>query len=213
MFLAPRSCENSRMDRQPQSTISYPPSLVFTCSCPMEGKPGEGPEAMDVTFICPAIWPMLLVAILVAMETLLRFMPLLLYMLLLLCWVNCGDVCCCENILWRGEEHSVVKKCPHSLQSDTRGLTWPFVTCCLPCCLVASRSCQESLEKKRCLGPAASSETVCGPCVETAEGSVACPYRQSLRLPVGSYLPQTHRDSSATAQTQLHSKAPSAGKR
>uniref|UniRef100_A0A3B5KHY5 Uncharacterized protein n=1 Tax=Takifugu rubripes TaxID=31033 RepID=A0A3B5KHY5_TAKRU len=73
-------------------------ALVFTCSCPMEGKPGEGPEAMDVTFICPAIWPMLLVAILVAMETLLRFMPLLLYMLLF-CWVNCGDVCCCENIL------------------------------------------------------------------------------------------------------------------
>lgn len=60
---------------------------------------------MDVTFICPAIWPMLLVAILVAMETLLRFMPLLLYMLLLFCWVNCGDVCCCENMLWRGEEH------------------------------------------------------------------------------------------------------------
>lgn len=72
----------------------------------MEGKPGEGPEAMDVTLICPAIWPMLLVAILVAMETLLRFMPLLLYMLLLFCWVNCGDACCCENILWRGEEHN-----------------------------------------------------------------------------------------------------------
>lgn len=68
--------------------------LVFTCSCPMEGKPGEGPEAMDVTLICPAIWPMLLVA----METL-RFMPLPLYMLVLFCWVNCGDACCCENIL------------------------------------------------------------------------------------------------------------------
>lgn len=73
-------------------------SLVFTCSCPMEGKPGEGPEAMDVTLICPAIWPMLLVAMLVAMETL-RFMPLPLYMLVLFCWVNCGDACCCENIL------------------------------------------------------------------------------------------------------------------
>lgn len=70
----------------------------------MEGKPGEGPEAMDVTLSCPAIWPMLLVAMLVAMETLLRFMPLPLYMLLLFCWVNCGDACCCENILWRGEE-------------------------------------------------------------------------------------------------------------
>lgn len=61
---------------------------------------------MDVTLICPAIWPMLLVPILVAMETLLRFMPLLLYMLLLFCWVNCGDACCCENILWRGEEQN-----------------------------------------------------------------------------------------------------------
>lgn len=74
--------------------------MVFTCSCPMEGKPGEGP---DVTLICPAIWPMLLmllVAMLVAMETLLRFIPLPLYMLLLFCWVNCGDACCCENILW-----------------------------------------------------------------------------------------------------------------
>lgn len=73
----------------------------------MEGKPGEGPEAMDVTLICPTIWPMLLmllVAMLLAMETLLRFMPLPLplYMLLLLCWVNCGDACCCENILGRG---------------------------------------------------------------------------------------------------------------
>lgn len=73
----------------------------------MEGKLGDGPEAMDVTLICPAIWPMLLmllVAMLVAMETLLRFMPLPLYMLLLLCCVNCGDVCCCENMLWRDEE-------------------------------------------------------------------------------------------------------------
>uniref|UniRef100_A0A8C3G0N9 Uncharacterized protein n=1 Tax=Cyclopterus lumpus TaxID=8103 RepID=A0A8C3G0N9_CYCLU len=77
---------------------------VFTCSCPMEGKPGEGPEAMDVTLICPAIWPMLLVAMLLAMETLLRFMPFPLYMLLLLCWANCGDACCCENILGRGKE-------------------------------------------------------------------------------------------------------------
>lgn len=82
------------------------PALGSTCSCPMEGKPGEGPEAMDVTLICPAIWPMLLVAILVVMETLLRFMPLLLYMLLLFCWVNCGDACCCENTLWRDEEHN-----------------------------------------------------------------------------------------------------------
>lgn len=72
----------------------------------MEGRPGEGPEAMDVTLICPAIWPMLLmllVAMLVAMETLLRFMPLPLYMLLLFCWVNWGDACCCENILGKGE--------------------------------------------------------------------------------------------------------------
>ena len=76
----------------------------------MEGKLGDGPEAMDVTLICPAIWPMLLmllVAMLVAMETLLRFMPLPLYMLLLLCCVNCGDACCCENMLWREEERQI----------------------------------------------------------------------------------------------------------
>ena len=77
--------------------------VAFTCSCPMEGKPGEGPEAMDVTLICPAIWPMLLVAMLEAIETL-RLMPLPLYMLPLFCWVNCGDACCCENMLWRGKE-------------------------------------------------------------------------------------------------------------
>lgn len=68
----------------------------------MVGKPGEGPEAMDVTLICPGIWPRLLVAMLLAMA-LLRFMLLPLYMLLLFCWVNCGDACCCENILWRAE--------------------------------------------------------------------------------------------------------------
>lgn len=87
---------------------------VFTCSCPMVGKPGEGPEAMDVTLICPAIWPMLLmllVAMLVAIETLLRFMPLPLYMLLLFCWLNCGDACCCENMLWRAEARKPVKMC------------------------------------------------------------------------------------------------------
>ena len=62
----------------------------------MEGMPGEGPEAMAVTLIWPGIWPMLLVGpMLVAMETLLRPMPLLLYMLPLLCWLNCGDACCC----------------------------------------------------------------------------------------------------------------------
>uniref|UniRef100_A0A668U015 Uncharacterized protein n=1 Tax=Oreochromis aureus TaxID=47969 RepID=A0A668U015_OREAU len=78
--------------------------LVFTCSCPMEGKPGEGPEAMDVTLICPVIWPMLLVAMLEASDALLRFMPLPLYMLPLFCWLNCGDACCCENILQRREK-------------------------------------------------------------------------------------------------------------
>lgn len=80
----------------------------------MVGKPGEGPEAMDVTLICPAIWPMLLmllVAMLVAIETLLRFMPLPLYMLLLFCWLNCGDACCCENMLWRGDARKPVKMC------------------------------------------------------------------------------------------------------
>lgn len=80
----------------------------------MVGKPGEGPEAMDVTLICPAIWPMLLmllVAMLVAIETLLRFMPLPLYMLLLFCWLNCGDACCCENMLWRGDVRKPVKMC------------------------------------------------------------------------------------------------------
>lgn len=81
---------------------SVAPVFMFTCSCPMEGRPGDGPEAMDVTLICPPICPMLLVAMLVAIETLLRFMPLPLYMLLLFCWVNCGDACCCENILERG---------------------------------------------------------------------------------------------------------------
>uniref|UniRef100_A0A3Q2QWU3 Uncharacterized protein n=1 Tax=Fundulus heteroclitus TaxID=8078 RepID=A0A3Q2QWU3_FUNHE len=72
----------------------------------MEGKPGEDPDGMDVTLIWPLIWPMLLVAMLVVMETLLRPMLFPLYMLLLFCWVNCGDACCCccccENILERG---------------------------------------------------------------------------------------------------------------
>lgn len=80
----------------------------------MVGKPGEGPEAMDVTLICPAIWPMLLmllVAMLVAIDTLLRLMPLPLYMLLLFCWLNCGDACCCENMLWRGDVRKPVNMC------------------------------------------------------------------------------------------------------
>lgn len=110
-------------------------ALGSTCSCPMEGKPGEGPEAMDVTLICPAIWPMLLVAILVAMETLLRFIPLLLYMLLLLfCWVNCGDACCCENILWRGEEHNRSMNIHVQLNQTLEG--W-FSSLPVACCHVA----------------------------------------------------------------------------
>lgn len=132
-------------------------ALGSTCSCPMEGKPGEGPEAMDVTLICPAIWPMLLVPILVAMETLLRFMPLLLYMLLLFCWVNCGDACCCENILWRGEEQNRSISVHVQLNQAGGGEISFFFTCCLlPCCLAASRSYQESPGKKRFLGLAAS---------------------------------------------------------
>lgn len=178
-------------------------ALAFTCSCPMEGSPGEGPEAMDVTLICPAIWPMLLVAILVAMETLLRFMPLLLYMLLLFCWVNCGDACCCENML-RGEARSTTGQSAFAsrLNGDAGGLAG----CSFTCCLVASRSCRENPEKEGFLGPAASSETACGPCGEKAEGSVVCPRLRSLRPPVGSYLPQMHQDGSATAQTQQQSK-------
>lgn len=70
----------------------------------MEGRPGEDPDAMDVMLICPLIWPMLLVAMLVFMEMLLRLMALPLYMLLLFCCVNCGDVCCCGNMLWRRVE-------------------------------------------------------------------------------------------------------------
>lgn len=77
--------------------------LVFTCSWPMAGMPGDGPEAMDVALICPAIWPMLVVARLGAIETLLRLMPLLLYMLPPLCWLNCGDACCCGNMLRENE--------------------------------------------------------------------------------------------------------------
>lgn len=167
-------------------------ALGSTCSCPIEGKPGEGPEAMDVTLICPAIWPMLLmllVAMLVAMETLLRFMPLLLYRLLLFCWVNCGDACCCENMLWRGEGHSGSTNI-HVQLNQTREGRCSFFTCCLlPCCLAASHSCQENPEKMRFLGLAASLETVCGPCVGKAEGSAVSPSLQSLHRPVGSYLP------------------------
>lgn len=87
---------------------------------------------------------------------------------------------------WRAQR---VNKCSRSIKADTRGLILVSSTCCLPCCLVASHSCQENPEKKRFLGLAASSETVCGPCVEKGEGSVVCPWLQSLRLPVGSYLP------------------------
>lgn len=67
-----------------------PMGQQYFCSCcPMEGMPGEGPEAMDVALIWPAIWPMLLVwPMLVAMETLLMLMALPLYMLPLLCWLN-----------------------------------------------------------------------------------------------------------------------------
>lgn len=112
-FVNFRSC--SKSSSLPHLILNiFKSVLVFTCSCPMVGKPGEGPEAMDVTLICPAIWPMLLmllVAMLVAIETLLRFMPLPLYMLLLFCWLNCGDACCCENMLWRGDVRKPVKMC------------------------------------------------------------------------------------------------------
>uniref|UniRef100_A0A8C6LMN4 Uncharacterized protein n=1 Tax=Nothobranchius furzeri TaxID=105023 RepID=A0A8C6LMN4_NOTFU len=60
-------------------------TFLFTCSCPMEGRPGEDPDAMDVTLICPVIWPMLLGAMLLPMETAFRLMVPPLYMLLLLC--------------------------------------------------------------------------------------------------------------------------------
>lgn len=93
----------------------------------MEGKPGEGPEAMDVTLSCPAIWPMLLVAMLEASDALLRFMPLPLYMLLLFCWLNCGDACCCENILL-----TPILPCGHPFMS---GEPWKAALC-WPCCII-----------------------------------------------------------------------------
>lgn len=183
--------------------------LVFTCSCPMVGKPGEGPEAMDVTLICPGIWPRLLVAM-----ALLRFMPLPLYMLLLFCWVNCGDACCCENILRETggegkqlgptrlltehhhcEEHRYGFRYSLDLEND-------LFTCCLPCCPEASRSFQGKPGKQRFPGPAASSETVCGPCEERAEDSEVCPDLQSLHLPVGSYLRRTHQHRSTRDELQ-----------
>lgn len=75
-------------------------------------------------------------------------------------------------------------------------------TCCLPCCPVASRSFQGNPGKQRFLGPAASLETVCGPCEEKAEGSVVCRDLQSLHLPVGSYLRWTHQHRSTRVDLQ-----------
>lgn len=98
----------------------------------MEGKPGEDPDAMDVTLICPLIWPMLLVAMLVAMETLFRPMLLPLYMLLLFCWVNCGDACCCENILL-----PPMLPCGHPFMS---GEPWKAAFC-WPCCIMGDCVC------------------------------------------------------------------------
>lgn len=76
-----------------------PPLIAgsLTCSGPMEDNPDVGTEVAEV-LICPVIWFMLFIPlVLVAMDTLM-FM-LLLYMLVLACCPKCGGDCC-ENMLF-----------------------------------------------------------------------------------------------------------------
>lgn len=77
-----------------------PPLIAgsLTCSGPMEDNPDVGTEVAEVMLICPVIWFMLFIPlVLVAMDTLM-FM-LLLYMLVLACCPKCGGDCC-ENMLF-----------------------------------------------------------------------------------------------------------------
>uniref|UniRef100_A0A8B9ZHW3 Uncharacterized protein n=1 Tax=Anas platyrhynchos TaxID=8839 RepID=A0A8B9ZHW3_ANAPL len=68
---------------------------------PMEDNPDVGTEVAEVMLICPVIWFMLFIPlVLVAMDTLM-FM-LLLYMLVLACCPKCGGDCC-ENMLYCAE--------------------------------------------------------------------------------------------------------------
>lgn len=64
----------------------------------MEDNPDVGTEVAEVMLICPDIWFMLFMPlVLVTMDTLM-FM-LLLYMLVFACCPKCGGDCC-ENMLW-----------------------------------------------------------------------------------------------------------------
>uniref|UniRef100_A0A8C8ALN1 Uncharacterized protein n=1 Tax=Otus sunia TaxID=257818 RepID=A0A8C8ALN1_9STRI len=72
---------------------------------PMEDNPDVGTEVAEVMLICPVIWFMLFIPlVLVAMDTLM-FM-LLLYMLVLACCPKCGGDCC-ENMLQQGMEKAM----------------------------------------------------------------------------------------------------------
>uniref|UniRef100_A0A8D0BXY9 Uncharacterized protein n=1 Tax=Salvator merianae TaxID=96440 RepID=A0A8D0BXY9_SALMN len=78
----------------------------LTCSGPMEDNPDVGTEVAEVMLICPVIWFMLFIPlVLVTMDTLM-FM-LLLYMLVFACCPKCGGDCC-ENML-KDEVHLHVK--------------------------------------------------------------------------------------------------------
>uniref|UniRef100_A0A8C5NT46 Uncharacterized protein n=1 Tax=Junco hyemalis TaxID=40217 RepID=A0A8C5NT46_JUNHY len=82
-----------------------PPLIILTCSGPMEDNPDVGTEVAEVMLICPVIWFMLFIPlVLVAMDTLM-FM-LLLYMLVLACCPKCGGDCC-ENMLQQGMEKAM----------------------------------------------------------------------------------------------------------
>lgn len=71
----------------------------------MEDNPDVGTEVAEVMLICPVIWFMLFIPlVLVAMDTLM-FM-LLLYMLVLACCPKCGGDCC-ENMLQQGMEKAM----------------------------------------------------------------------------------------------------------
>uniref|UniRef100_A0A8C4VME6 Uncharacterized protein n=1 Tax=Gopherus evgoodei TaxID=1825980 RepID=A0A8C4VME6_9SAUR len=78
----------------------------FAAPGPMEDNPDVGTEVAEVMLICPVIWFMLFMPlVLVAMDTLM-FM-LLLYMLVFACCPKCGGDCC-ENMLYQGMKKSHV---------------------------------------------------------------------------------------------------------
>uniref|UniRef100_A0A8C0AUD1 Uncharacterized protein n=2 Tax=Accipitrinae TaxID=8955 RepID=A0A8C0AUD1_9AVES len=85
--------------------ISIPGSWFGKRLPPLIDNPDVGTEVAEVMLICPVIWFMLFIPlVLVAMDTLM-FM-LLLYMLVLACCPKCGGDCC-ENMLQQGMEKAM----------------------------------------------------------------------------------------------------------